>query len=328
MEGVRNERYHPRMRVLGNHMPRGGLERRHRIARGAAWILFCCTAALAETDSRLPAYVIELPESVADVFIADTGGATIYRYSNSGGSLSLAGEGYMSIGENGAGKERAWDRRTPLGIYFVVDQLDTTRMPSKYGITAFPLDYPNAWDRRNERTGDGIWVHGVQPGPGLRPAWDTDGCLALPNEDLERLLDRFVPLATPVIVTRESAYAERAELEGLRVALRVALDSWKTSLAEVDLHAYLSMYADDFSYKGMANGDWAALRYRNFADRRAAAIELDEITLLADPEVDGLFLSRFRQTTFEEGERRRLLKRLYWRRQTDGSFRIVAEDNG
>ena len=31
----------------------------------------------------------------------------------------------------------------------------------KYGVAAYPLDYPNAWDRFNERTGYGIWLHGV-----------------------------------------------------------------------------------------------------------------------------------------------------------------------
>ncbi|MEO1201253.1 MAG: L,D-transpeptidase family protein [Pseudomonadota bacterium] len=288
---------------------------------------FLACSALAEPVDRLPAYIIELPDSVADVYVADTGASTFLRYANDRGGLRLVGESYMSIGQNGVGKQRAWDRRTPLGIYFVVDQLDTTRMHEKYGIAAFPLDYPNEWDRQNRRGGDGIWVHGVEPGPDQRPAFDTDGCIALPNEDLDFLLEKFIPLTTPVIVTREETYADPDEIEALRKALRRAIATWQGSIEAGDLHAYLSLYADDFSYRGMARNDWAALKLRAFAGG-TAELELEDLTLLGDPEDEDLYLSRFRQTTTVEGETRELMKRLYWRRQPDGSFRIVAEDNG
>jgi murein L,D-transpeptidase YafK len=301
-----------------------------RLLRIAILPVIACwaCAALAESGSRLPAYIIELPDSVADVYVANTGASTFLRYTNDSGTIRLAGEGYMSIGENGVGKERAWDRRTPLGIYFVVDQLDTTRMHEKYGIAAFPLDYPNELDRQNRRTGDGIWVHGVQPGPDQRPAFDTDGCIALPNEDLGFLLDKLVPLTTPVIVTREEAYAEPEEIESRRAALNQAVAAWRGSIEAGDFHTYLSLYADDFSYRGMDTNDWAALKLRVFGESGAVDIELEELTLLGDPEDEDLYLSRFRQTTIAGGEALTLMKRLYWRRQADGSLRIVAEDNG
>jgi murein L,D-transpeptidase YafK len=234
----------------------------------------------------------------------------------------------MSIGQNGVGKQRAWDRRTPLGLYFVVDQLDTERMPDKYGITAFPLDYPNEWDRLNRRTGDGIWLHGVQKGPDRRPEYDTDGCIALPNDDLAALEERIRPGLTPVVVTRDVDYLEDEDLASLRAGLKSALDAWAASLAARDLHAYLSLYADDFKYRGMDADDWAALKHRRFSSDVDATIELDDIFLLADPEEDNLYLSRFRQTTTEGESTRHVVKRLYWRRTADGSFRIVAEDNG
>ena len=57
-------------------------------------------------------------------------------------------------------------------------------------------------------------------------------------------------------------------------------------------------------------------------------IVLDEVFLLADPEEAGLYLSRFRQTISYDGRSIAIVKRLYWRRMTDGDLRIVAEDNG
>jgi len=52
------------------------------------------------------------------------------------------------------------------------------------------------------------------------------------------------------------------------------------------------------------------------------------VLLLADPEDDGLYLSRFRQAITYDDRTIATIKRLYWRRSEDGELRIVAEDNG
>ena len=234
----------------------------------------------------------------------------------------------MSIGQKGAGKERAWDRRTPLGVYFVVDQLDTDTMHEKYGITAFPLDYPNVWDRKQARTGDGIWVHGVLADGGQRPPLDTDGCIALPNEDLAALEDRFIPLVTPVIVTREMRWQDAESIAKIRDELNAAISAWATHYGDANLHAYLSMYAEDFSYRGMQLSEWASFRLQALEKRGAVNVAVDELLLLADPEEEGLYLSRFHETMSGSDVASRTIKRLYWRRNDKGDWRIVAEDNG
>ena len=286
------------------------------------------TAGTATAETLLPAYVLQLPESVHDVFIADTGSATIYRFERSSSGLGPGQEGYMSIGQRGVGKQRSGDRRTPLGVYFVVDQLDTSRLHEKYGVTAFPLDYPNVWDRQQLRTGDGIWVHGVPPGGERRPPQDTDGCIALPNEDLAALADKFVPLVTPVIIAREMRWASAQAIEHLRSELLTAVNTWAENYGSVDLHAYLSMYADDFSFRGMSLGEWASFRLQTIEQRGVVDVLVDELLLLADPEEEGLFIARFQETLRGPELRSHTTKRLYWRRNEEGEWRIVAEDNG
>ncbi len=69
------------------------------------------------------------------------------RFGRTASGIVKIDQRYMSIGENGVGKKRAWDRKTPLGIYFITEQLDTSNLDDKYGVAAYPLDYPNAWDR-------------------------------------------------------------------------------------------------------------------------------------------------------------------------------------
>ena len=281
----------------------------------------------AQQEQGVPAYLLEIPESVGTILIAETATSTLHQFQDGENGATRQGESYMSVGENGVGKERAWDRKTPLGIYFINDQLDTSKLHEKYGPTAFPLDYPNIWDRSNRRSGDGIWIHGVTPNSGRRPPLDTDGCIALPNDELLALEEALVPLVTPVLITREIRWASAEQLNVTRAEFRRALDTWASSYASGDLHRYLSLYDDNFSYRGMSRDEWVAYRAQSMTRAPAQRIELDDVLLLMDPEDSALFLARFRQEIVYEDRTITTVKRLYWR-LTDGEFKIVAEDNG
>jgi murein L,D-transpeptidase YafK len=275
--------------------------------------------------ASLPAYMLQVPAGIGAILVAETDTATLYRFDSDSG---VSDERYMSIGQNGVGKRRPWDRRTPLGIYFVVEQLDTKRLHERYGAAAFPLDYPNIWDRRNRRGGDGIWIHGVDPNGGQRPPLDTDGCIALPNDELLAIEDEFVPLVTPVIITRRISWMNPEQIAAIRLELESALKNWETSFRSGDLHSYLSLYADDFEYRGMKRADWSAFRLQTFSNRPIREFEIQDILLLADPEDDSLYLSRFQQRIIDDHNTVTTIKRLYWRRSEDGKYLIVAEDNG
>lgn len=275
-----------------------------------------------------PAYVIELPDTVSSVFVADTGAASMYRFDASETGLDIAHQGYLSIGENGAGKSRAWDGKTPLGIYFVVDELDVSRLHEKYGVAAYPLDYPNTWDRLQDKTGDGIWLHGVVSDIEQRPAWDTDGCLALPNADLRAQAGSIVALVTPVIVTPAMDWQTSENLAALRDELRAVLAQWAGAQTSHDLPAYVSFYARDFSYRGMLYDEWLAYRAQTIGRRENLKVDVSDVMLLMDPVEDELYLSRFRHTVTDGDKATVTTKRLYWRRQDSGELKIVAEDNG
>ncbi|MDX1516791.1 MAG: L,D-transpeptidase family protein [Woeseiaceae bacterium] len=297
-----------------------------RILASFSALLIASSPAAAE--SRQPAYVVDLPAHVGSVFVADTGDATLLRFETTSDGLVLRDRSYMSIGQHGVGKARAWDRKTPLGIYFVVDQLDTRGLHEKYGVTAFPLDYPSVWDRHQGRSGDGIWVHGVLEGGGKRPPLDTDGCLALPNDALRSLEAHFVPLTTPVIVTREVDWVAAGALATLRDDLDDALQRWRMAIGAADADAYLALYADDFRYRGLGRSEWAAFRRGAIVEQGAVDASIIDRILLADPEEEGLYLARFLLRTRGADGTTTVLKRLYWRRDGTGSLRIVAEDNG
>jgi len=284
---------------------------------------------LSPARHRLPAYLLEVPDSVSDILIAETGSATMHRFVRTGEGIVEKDQRYMSIGQAGAGKEKAWDRKTPLGVYFITERLDTSKLHDKYGVAAFPLDYPNAWDRFNHRTGNGIWLHGVDQHHPQRPPLDTDGCLSVPNEALSGLVDILKPLVTPIIVARRLDWATLADLDALRGEFHLALDMWRQSQEQGDLESYLSLYADDFIYRGMDRDAWSSYRFGVFETRPLQSVKLDNVMLLADPEEPDLYISRFTQVLETDSGPVSTMKRLYWRRDDDShQWRIVSEDSG
>lgn len=279
-------------------------------------------------DEGLPKMLIRVPGSVKTVFVAETSTSSFYRFDRVGDDIVKSGSYYMSIGQKGAGKERSGDRRTPIGAYFVTEQLDTSRLHEKYGITAFPLDYPNEWDRRADRDGDGIWLHGVLSGGGKRPPLDTDGCIALPNDDLAALIPAFTANQTPVLITREVTWVDDSERQGLRVELEKRVAEWAKSKSGGDLYSYLSLYDDDYTRWGLSKDEWSALVLRADSAEKAVATTVSDLLLVAYPEEEGVYLSRFRLTTVGKEQQTVAIARLYWRRDEHGDFRIIAESRG
>lgn len=287
-----------------------------------------CVQAHAESAQIVPAGLLQIPAGVAHILVADTATATLRSFAANDNGLVQTDARYMSIGRNGIGKERAWDRKTPLGIYFITEELDTTRLHDKYGDKAFALDYPNAWDRYRERTGDGIWLHGVDRNAPDRPPLDTDGCLAIPNADIQEMAGDLEPLVTPVIVMREFAWQSAEKAAAQRQQLAGALARWETSIEQNDFSAYLALYADNFRYRGMNRQDWAEWRGQVFLKRTPVRLEIEDLLLIADPEEPGLYLSRFTQRVQSVDSTVVTQKRLYWRHDDAGELRIITEDNG
>ena len=113
---------------------------------------------------------------------------------------------YVTIGRKGSGKEREGDLRTPIGVYHLVDLLPGDTLPDLYGVGALPLNYPNEWDRKNGKTGSGIWLHGVPSNTYIRPPKSTRGCVVLSNDAMEKLLSKYdLPFSTPIIIADEKA---------------------------------------------------------------------------------------------------------------------------
>jgi murein L,D-transpeptidase YafK len=111
--------------------------------------------------------VLQLAPSQAHVILVDTARSRLFVFENHGGPPAYVTDFYISLGKNGVEKQREGDQKTPIGVYTVVSAKE--KLPDFYGTHAFPISYPNDWDKRNGRNGHGIWLHGTPSDTYSRP---------------------------------------------------------------------------------------------------------------------------------------------------------------
>ena len=83
-----------------------------------------------------------------------------------------------------------------------------------------------------------------------------------------------------------------------------------------------------FAADGRLRPEWAALQMENRSLSNKEHVAISDLLVLAYPEEPGLYLSRFITEVSSGGTTTKTRTRLYWRRGSDGEFRIVAESNG
>ena len=271
-------------------------------------------------EELYPAYLIEIPKSTESVFIADIENAKLIQYSVVKNRPIKNQEYYMSVGKNGSGKKIQGDKKTPLGIYFITEKLDISKLPSRYGAAAYPLDYPNSLDRYMKKTGYGIWLHGTDPDILKRPPRDTDGCLALQNKQLLELSEYLVPMNTPIIVVKTINWKTENQLNLIRNELHTVLDGWRNSFNDKKRDKFLKFYDED-----SRNDLIDEIEFFNMLSINNQKMIIEDLYLMSDPVESGVVISRFTQKLQQGGNETIQTKRLYWRKQLSG-WKIISTD--
>lgn len=271
-------------------------------------------------EELYPAYLIEIPSSIENVFIADIENAKLIQYSVVKNRPTKNQEYYMSVGKNGSGKKIQGDKKTPLGVYFITEKLDISKLPPRYGAAAYPLDYPNSLDRYMKKTGYGIWLHGTDPDILKRPPRDTDGCLALQNKQLLELSEYLVPMNTPIIVVKTINWKTEDQLNLIRNELHEVLGAWKLSFESSESERFVSFYDTNVLMSSIS--EYSIIEDSSVIKK---SIVIMDLTIIGDPLKSDIVLTRFTQKIRYNDIISAEKKRLYWQKQKDG-WKIIATD--
>jgi len=275
----------------------------------------------------LPAALLKLSDDQRYAVVVDLPRARLYVLENTKGTLKVVREHYAAMGRNGVGKQSRGDLRTPIGIYTITGFTDDNALPELYGAGAFPLTYPNIWDRHLGRDGSGIWLHGVPMNVGSRAPRSSEGCVTMANSDLVALKPYIVPGKTPVILSSSVSWMAPKIIAKERDALLARIEEWRSRWSAIDTEAYLGFYADEFVSNGMNKQAFAAYKRRVNASKRSIDVRLSELDLMRYPGEPDLVVAQFRQDYKSDNFSVTGKKQQFWRLQKDGRWKIVLEES-
>ena len=267
----------------------------------------------------------EIPEciisvSTPGVIAVDKSSQTLFFYNADAACLSLVKQYQCSTGKVRGDKLKRGDRKTPEGVFFVNRVYHDAQLPSKYGAFAFVLDFPNIMDKRMGKGGNGIWIHGLDRT--LKP-YDSQGCVALRNNDiidLERIIN---PLETPVVIAEKIKYQTRASADMQRRSVQLLMDNWRKAWQEKDFDNYCSCYSEK-KFKS-AKRKWYRWKKQKLSlneQYKFIDVNLYDINILKH---EGTYVVSFFQDYESDRFRSRGFKKVFLKKNSD-SLKIVAED--
>jgi murein L,D-transpeptidase YafK len=263
-------------------------------------------------EKRLPRYVLQLTPEQKHAFVVDSHRSRLYVYANDGGKPRLIADYYVTLGKNGIDKTREGDQKTPIGVYHVTANLPRAKLTDFYGAGAFPISYPNEWDRRLGRNGHGIWLHGVPRDLYSRPPRASDGCIVLANPDLESV-GRYIQVGlTTVIIADEIEWGDAAALEGERASLAAAIEQWRADWQSRDTERYLGHYSQRFASGKQDYTAWAAHKRKVATARQWIKVGVSRVGMFRYPRERDVVVVTFEQDYRSDGLSNVMKKRQYW----------------
>jgi murein L,D-transpeptidase YafK len=270
----------------------------------------------------MPAALLQLAPQQAHVLLVDTSRSRLFVYANDLGRPRYVTDFYISLGKNGVEKAREGDQKTPLGVYTII--ASRNKLPDFYGPGAYPVDYPNDWDRLHGRKGHGIWLHGTPSETYSRPPWATDGCVVLTNEDFARL-QRYVDVSrTPVVIGQGIEWHAPQRWEEDRQSFLNAFGRWRSDWESLDTNRYLAHYSSRFRAEAGDLASWKARKRKVGSGKTWVKVAARDVSLFAYPGARDTMMITFEQDYRSNNLSNKTLKRQYWVREgTD--WRIVHE---
>ena len=279
---------------------------------------------LSQPDSKLtPRFLWKLDVQQRYALVVDTSRATLFVYENVNGEPRYVTDFYITIGKLGTEKSSEGDKRTPIGVYFIKAELPKSKLADMYGSGAYPLSYPNEWDRKNRRTGSGIWLHGTPSDTYSRPPRASDGCVVLANDDLNKLAPYLQVGVTPVIITNHMDWNNEQDQEE-RDALLQEIEQWRKDWSSLDTDAYLRHYSHDFSSDNADYAAWAKQKQLVNSAKSWIKVNLSNVSMLTYPEQPGMVVVDFEQDYSSSNLSNRMKKRQYWIKRNN-RWQIVYE---
>ena len=272
---------------------------------------------------QVPAYLMEMGSSGdAYALLVDKKNQRIALYHSSPDGPQLLKYYRCTTGKNNNGsKSREGDLKTPNGIYFFKSVMEDEQLPPEYGVRAFPMDYPNDYDRLLNKSGHGIWLHAVNEDRRVEISYDTKGCVVVTNNDILELSKYITLNKTPIIVDDSILTTTPSELKREREEILRFVNDWADAWQNKELERYMACYHERFRGYGRTKAQHR--EHKNRLNKAYSWIKVEISDFRIYKYYNYLVVSfdqRYRSPRFRSTGR----KKLYLTR-TDNGLSIISE---
>ena len=275
-------------------------------------------------QNQVPRYLMQMREDQRYAIVVDNKRSRLYLYQNENGRPRFVADYYISTGKRSGEKTREGDEKTPVGVYHVTASLPKNKLSDFYGSGAFPISYPNEWDKRHGRKGHGIWLHGTPSDTYSRAPRASNGCVVLANADLDALSKKLQIGLTPVIISEQVEWLSLDDWNAERNALNAEIGRWRNDWESLDTERYLTHYSKNFSADRENFTDWGQHKRQVNSSKSWIKLNLSNFSMFRDPGKEELVVVTFDQDYRSNNLSNTMKKRQYWTKE-GGKWRIIYE---
>lgn len=286
----------------------------------------------AAQDNYLPANILMLDDKFSHhVLLVEKATHKLHLYENSGSFPKLVKTFSTATGKFKGDKSISGDHKTPEGIYTIYEFLSKQELLKRhgkyaeiYGSGAFPMDYPNFIDRRDGKTGGGIWLHSTDDDNRISKGLDSRGCVVVQNQDLKDI-SQFVELNhTPIIVVQDIFYLSQSTWDRNRKELNDVVQKWARAWQTKDFDTYINSYDQNRFHDKKHGGYNSYKNYKRavFSRGDTPEIKIDFISIMSTNEYAVVNLQQdYRSPVINDIGK----KTLYLKKDANYDWKIVGE---
>lgn len=280
------------------------------------------------TDSKillLPSEVLQLSDDkyiATNAFLADKAKRQLYIIQTSDIDQSQFHSVFdIDIGKNDGNKTKRDDKKTPEGIYLLQNKKVPPEIPfEQYGVMAFTTNYPNVFDKFENKTGSGIWLHSIPDQVALNRG--SKGCVVLRSEAIKKVEGLISLNKTPLIINNQIHWLKPEEHLLKKEAAVQWLTGWKDLWEKQDLDNYIKSYSDQFSDPKFTKKTWFLHKLSLKLKYKFVKINISKANIF---NLKDQYLFQFVQDYESDGHKDRGIKNLYVL-NNDGQFKILKEE--
>jgi murein L,D-transpeptidase YafK len=227
----------------------------------------------------------------------------------------------IDIGKKSGDKKRKDDKRTPEGIYVLMEKKTQPEIPfDLYGSMAFTTNYPNFFDKYENKTGSGIWLHSVPDSVPLTRG--SRGCVVLRNDDIKKIESSIIPNKTILIIDKKIDWVDHKTHKQEKEHALNWLEQWRNDWESQNMAKYLEHYDEEFSAPPFKFSTWKKHKMNLKERYKFVNIQLSEPNIF---QVKNQYIFQFVQNYKSDAHEDTGVKTLYVIKKGN-SLRITREE--